>query len=103
MIREPLKAIAVLCLAFLLDWRLTLVVCIVFPLLAGATRLYRVRARDALRKNRAHLSELNSYLEENLSGMDTVQCFNREKVNLKKFEGINRDRLKEDISGILGP
>jgi ATP-binding cassette, subfamily B, multidrug efflux pump len=80
-----------------LDWRLTLVVCTVFPLLAWITRLYRIRARDALRKNRAHVSELNSYLQENLSGVDTVQCFNREKANLENFSGINRDRLKEDL------
>ena len=80
-----------------LDWRLTLVVCTVFPLLALATRFYRVRARDALRKNRAHVTELNSYLEENISGIDTVQCFNREYPNLENFQGINRDRLKEDL------
>ena len=82
---------------FYLDWRLTLVVCLVFPLLALVTRFYRVRARDALRKNRAYVAELNSYLEENLSGMDTVQSFNLEKVNGDKFEGINRDRLQEDL------
>ena len=80
-----------------LDWRLTLVVCTVFPLLALGTRIYRVRARDALRKNRAHVTELNSYLEENLSGIDTVQCFNREKANHENFKSINRDRLKEDL------
>ena len=80
-----------------LDWRLTLVVCTVFPLLAWVTRLYRIRARDALRKNRAHVSELNSYLQENLSGVDTVQSFNREKANLENFTDINRDRLKEDL------
>ena len=80
-----------------LDWRLTLVVCSVFPLLALGTRLYRVRARDALRKNRAHVAELNSYLEENLSGVDTVQCFNREKEHHENFKGINLDRLKEDL------
>ena len=80
-----------------LDWKLTLVVCIVFPLLATATRIYRVRARDALRKNRAHVSELNSYIEENLSGMDTVQCFNSEKKNFRKFFSINNERLKEDL------
>ncbi len=80
-----------------LDWRLTLVVCTVFPLLGWATRLYRIRARDALRKNRAHVTELNSYLQENLSGVDTVQCFNREKTNLENFTGINRGRLKEDL------
>ena len=80
-----------------LDWKLTLVVCIVFPLLATATRIYRVRARDALRKNRAHVSELNSYIQENLSGMDTVQCFNSEKQNFRKFFSINNERLKEDL------
>jgi len=82
---------------FYLDWRLTLVVCLVFPLLAFATRFYRVRARDALRKNRAYVSELNSYLEENLSGINTVQSFNLEKTHHDKFEGINRDKLKEDL------
>ena len=46
-----------------LDWKLTFMVCIVFPLLGLATRAYRTRAWDALRKNRAHVSELNSYLK----------------------------------------
>ena len=60
-----------------LDWRMALVVCIVFPLLYLATRAYRIRARDALRKNRAHITRLNSFLEENLSGMSTVHLFHR--------------------------
>ena len=47
-----------------LDWKLTLTVCIIFPLLGIATRFYRIRVRDSLRKNRAHVSELNSYIEE---------------------------------------
>lgn len=83
-----------------LDWRLTLIVCIVFPLLYLATQIYRKRARDALRKNRAHITLLNSYLEENLSGMSTVQMFNREKTNYKHFEGINRDQLKESLRSL---
>ena len=87
----------IFCVMFYLDWRLTLVVCIVFPFLATATRMYRFRARDALRRNRIHVSELNSYLEENISGVDTVQCFNREAKNYKKFSSINGERLKEDL------
>ncbi|MFT4577387.1 MAG: ATP-binding cassette subfamily B multidrug efflux pump [Nitrospinales bacterium] len=87
----------IFCVMFYLDWRLTLVVCIVFPFLATATRMYRVRARDALRKNRIHVSELNSYLEENISGVDTVQCFNREAMNYGKFSSVNGERLKEDL------
>ena len=89
--------VGIFCVMFYLDWRLTLVVCIVFPILATATRMYRVRARDALRKNRIHVSELNSYLEENLSGVDTVQSFNRETKNYEKFSSINGERLKEDL------
>jgi len=80
-----------------LDWKLTLIVCMVFPLLGWATRAYRTRAWDALRKNRAHVSELNSYLKENLSGMDTVQCFNQEDKNYRKFNFINNERLEEDL------
>ena len=80
-----------------LDWKLTFMICIVFPLLGLATRAYRTRAWDALRKNRAHVSELNSYLKENLSGMDTVQCFNQENKNYGKFSSINKERLKEDL------
>lgn len=83
-----------------LDWRLTLIVCTVFPLLYMATQAYRKRARDALRKNRAHITLLNSYLEENLSGMSTVQMFNREKKNYKHFEGINKDQLKEGLRSL---
>ncbi len=83
-----------------LDWRLTLVVCAVFPLLYMATKAYRTRARDALRKNRAHITTLNTFLEENLSGMSTVQLFNKEKDHLDRFIRINRDKLKEDLRSL---
>ena len=83
-----------------LDWRLMLVVCAVFPFLYLATQAYRVRARDALRKNRAHITTLNSTLEENLSGMTTVQLFNLENVQYKKFTQINRDKLREDLRSL---
>ena len=90
----------IFCMMLYLDWRLTLVVCVVFPLLYMATRAYRVRARDALRKNRAHVTRLNSFLEENLSGMPTVQLFHREKAHKKKFKAINEDKVREDLRSI---
>ncbi len=83
-----------------LDWRLMLMVCAVFPFLYLATQAYRVRARDALRKNRAHITTLNSTLEENLSGMTTVQLFNQEGTQYQKFWEINRDKLKEDLRSL---
>ncbi len=90
----------IFCVMFYLDWRLTLVVCIVFPFLYLATQAYRTRARDALRKNRAHITGLNTFLEENLSGMATVQLFNKEKDHYQRFKGINQDKLKEDLRSL---
>ncbi|HAX46685.1 MAG TPA: antibiotic ABC transporter ATP-binding protein [Nitrospina sp.] len=90
----------ILCVMLYLDWQLTLVVCTVFPLLYLATRAYRVRARDALRKNRAHVTRLNTFLEENLSGMPTVHLFHRGKIHHEKFRAINDDKVKEDLRAI---
>jgi len=83
-----------------LDWQLMLVVCAVFPFLYLATQAYRIRARDALRKNRAHITTLNSTLEENLSGMTTVQLFNQENAQYQKFTQINRNKLREDLRSL---
>ena len=90
----------IFCVMFYLDWRLTLVVCLVFPFLYLATQAYRTRARDALRKNRAHITGLNTFLEENLSGMATVQMFNKEKDHYQRFEGINSEKLREDLRSL---
>jgi ATP-binding cassette subfamily B multidrug efflux pump len=90
----------IFCVMFYLDWRLTLVVCIVFPFLYLATQAYRTRARDALRKNRAHITGLNTFLEENLSGMATVQLFQKEKKHYDRFTGINQEKLKEDLRSL---
>ena len=83
-----------------LDWRLMLVVCLVFPFLYLATNAYRTRARDALRKNRAHVTTLNTFLEENLSGMSTVQLFNKEQDHYQKFKTINESKLQEDLRSL---
>ena len=90
----------IFCMMLYLDWRMTLVVCVIFPLLYLATRAYRIRARDALRKNRAHITRLNSFLEENLSGMPTVHLFHREKNHEEKFKAINKDKVNEDLRSI---
>lgn len=84
-----------------LDWRLLLAVCAVLPFLAWATHAYRIRARDALRKNRAHQTTLNSYLEETLSGMETVQLFHQERKRFDEFSRTNTKKLSEDLRSLL--
>jgi ATP-binding cassette subfamily B protein len=83
-----------------LDWRLGLVGLSLLPVMAAATHLYRVRARDAYRESRKVLARLNGYLNENLSGMATVQVFGQERRNYLRFKEINtrnRDALLRSV------
>lgn len=92
--------IGIFCVMLYLDWHLTLTVCLIFPFIYMATQAYRTRARDALRKFRAHISDLNTALEENLTGMTTVQLFNKEERQYQEFHGINSAKLKEDLRSL---
>lgn len=85
----------------ILDVRLALLTFVVIPPLLYATKLYRDKARDAYRSIRANLAKLNSYLQENISGMITVQIFNREEENFKRFDIINRESRDEQIRSLI--
>lgn len=70
-----------------MDARLTLVSCAVVPVLAVATFYLQDRAMGAYRELRLRLARLNAYLQENLTGMEVVQLFNRQARNRREFDG----------------
>jgi ATP-binding cassette, subfamily B, multidrug efflux pump len=74
---------------FTINWQLALVALIVMPLLFFTLNYLRLRIRDAFRAVRLRTSRSNSYLAENIGGMKTVQLFNREHRNAKRFDEIN--------------
>jgi ATP-binding cassette subfamily B protein len=78
---------------FTIDWRLALITLLVMPLLFGALTFLRLRLRDAYRSVRLRTSKSNTYLAENLSGAKTIQLFNRETRNQKKFDRLNLELL----------
>lgn len=79
---------------FLINWRLALITLIVMPFLYLTIDFLRRRIRTAYRAVRLRLSKSNSYLAENLSGMKTVQLFNREARNQRRFDKLNLDLLE---------
>ena len=84
----------------LLDWRLALVGVSLLPGIILATHVYRQKARETYRESRRTLSRLNGYLNENISGMATVQAFGQERRTYLKFKDINtknRDALLRSI------
>ena len=61
----------------------------VLPLIVVVTLLFRVKARASFREIRVRLARLNAFLNENLTGMSTVQMLNREPRNYEQFREIN--------------
>jgi ATP-binding cassette subfamily B protein len=86
---DLLTLIGVAVAMFALDWRLALISLLTFPFMLRATAAYRKRARENYRESRRILARMNAYLQENLSGMATVQAFGQEQRHLRKFDEIN--------------
>ena len=70
-----------------MDVKLTLVSCLVVPVLFVTTFYLQGLAMSAYRELRTRLARLNSFLQENISGMEVVQLFNRQTQNAKDFDG----------------
>ncbi|MDE2060624.1 MAG: ABC transporter ATP-binding protein, partial [candidate division NC10 bacterium] len=83
-----------------LDWRLALISFATFPFILPATAAYRKRARENYRDSRRILARMNAYLQENISGMATIQAFGQEARHFRRFKEINtqhRDVLLKSI------
>jgi ATP-binding cassette, subfamily B, multidrug efflux pump len=85
---------------FIISWQLALVTLVVMPVLYLVLNVLRKRIRDAFRAVRLRTSRSNAYLSENLSGMKTVQLFNRERRNERRFDEINLDLLDAYIEQV---
>ena len=91
---------AIIAQMFWMDWRLALVSLLTVPLLFAATNWFRKRARSGFDKVRTRNAKLNAFLQEYISGAQTVQLFNAEKKAQKRFDEINDDYRNANIETI---
>lgn len=84
-----------------IDWRLTLVSLLPFPLLLVATWYFKESVNRSFVKVRNAVSQLNAFVQEHLSGMHTVQAFTAEKQEYIKFSNINRSHRSANIAAIF--
>ena len=91
---------AYLSMMFWLDWQLALVSLIVVPLLFIATNWFRKRARIGFDKVRTRMARINAFLQEHISGAQTVQLFNAEDKTRRRFNEINDDYRAANIETI---
>ncbi len=92
---------AVIGLMLWMDWRVTLVTLVTVPLLFAATTWFRKHARVGYDLVRTKLARINAFLQEHLSGAQTVQIFNHETKSLRQFHDINDDHRQAHIQTIF--
>lgn len=91
---------AIIVQMLLYNWKLTLVSLITIPLLFAATNWFRKRAREGFDAVRTRNAKLNAFLQEYISGAQTVQLFNAERRAQNRFAEINDDYRNANIETI---
>jgi ATP-binding cassette, subfamily B, multidrug efflux pump len=86
---------------FIVDWKLTLVSLCTLPLLIIATYIFKEKVKNSFNEVRNAVSNLNSFLQEHITGMSIVQIFNREEREFEKFKVINKEHRKAHLRSVL--
>jgi subfamily B ATP-binding cassette protein MsbA len=93
-IADLLKMVLVMVVMIYVDWRLTLIVFSILPIILYATRLFQKSMKKAFEEVRLQVANLNSFVQERLSGIKIVQIFYREKIEYDQFVLINEKHKK---------
>jgi ATP-binding cassette subfamily B protein len=83
-----------------MDWRLAAIAFAVLPLIAMVTQWFRRNVRDSYRRVRTWIARINSFLQEHITGMSTVQLFRREARSFEAFDAVNRGHRDANIESI---
>jgi len=86
---------------FVMDWRLAIVALSVLPLIALMTQWFRRNARHSYRQVRGWIARINVFLQENITGMATVQLFSREARHFERFDTINQGHRDANVASIF--
>lgn len=87
--RNIVKIIGLAAVMLFMDWKLALVSFVLLPVVAVLTVIFRKIARDTYRLSRTRLTDINTFLSENISGMRIIQIFGREQRKYEEFEDKN--------------
>ena len=100
-IGDLLQIVTILGVMFYIDWKLTLVSLCTLPLLIISTYIFKEKIKVTFNDVRNAVANLNSFLQEHITGMNIVQLFNREQREFEKFKEINREHRAAHIRSVL--
>ena len=93
-ISDLLKMLVIAGFMLTQSWRLSLLVFIILPFILYATRVFQKAMKVAFEDVRNQVANLNSFVQERLTGMKIVQIFTREKTEYERFLEINKKHRK---------
>ncbi len=99
-IAEILQLVVILSVMFYFNWRLTFISLSMLPLLLISTYIFKEKIKESFDGVRTAVSRLNTFVQEHVTGMSVVQIFNTEKLQMVKFEKINREHRKENLKSV---
>ena len=85
---------SVLIVMIVLSIQLSLIIFIILPFVMVATRLFQRAMKVAFNEVRNEVANLNSFVQERLSGIKEIQIFNRQKIESENFKKINERHKK---------
>ena len=93
-IADLLKMAVVAVIMLIINWELSLIVFSILPIILYATRLFQKSMKSAFEEVRSHVANLNSFVQERITGMQIIQLFHREKIEYNHFVSINENHKK---------
>jgi ATP-binding cassette subfamily B protein len=93
--------VGIMAMMLWMNWRLALVAFSVLPIIFFVTQWFRKNVRDSYRVVRGWIARINAFLQENITGMSTVQLFRRESLNFARFDDIDRKHRDANIESIF--
>ena len=100
-ISDLMKMSVCLLVMFYMNWHLTVIVILAMPILVYITRIFQRKMQVAFEEVRTQVANLNTFVQERVTGMKIVQLFNREKIEFEKFKEINKKHNVAWIKTIL--
>jgi ATP-binding cassette subfamily B protein len=98
---DLLQIIFILLFMFIVDWRMALISLCTFPLMLLATYVFKEKIKVAFNDVRNAVANLNSFVQEHITGMNIVQIFGSEKREFEKFKEINKEHLHANLRSVL--
>jgi ATP-binding cassette subfamily B protein len=97
---DLLQLFLIIGVMFYADWHLTLIILGTVPFMVFSTYVFKETIKKSFNEVRIAVANLNSFVQEHISGMTIVQMFHAENRELEKFKSINKDHRDANIKSI---